>query len=41
MKTDENGNCKGCGLAYSFYFEKQFHKKDCPYAKEKINKMIN
>jgi hypothetical protein len=34
METDDNGNCKGCGMAYSFYFGMQFHKKDCPYAKE-------
>lgn len=31
-KTDDAGNCKGCGMAYSFYFGKQFHKKGCKYA---------
>jgi hypothetical protein len=31
METDEAGNCKGCGMAYSFVFGMQFHKKGCPY----------
>lgn len=27
--------CPGCGLEYSFYFGRQFHKIDCPVLKEK------
>ena len=25
----EVGGCEDCGMAYSFYFNTQFHKKDC------------
>lgn len=31
METDQNGNCAGCGMAYSFVFSCQFHKADCKY----------
>ena len=34
-ETDEAGNCKGCGTAYSFFFGGFFHKKDCPYSQKK------
>ena len=26
----DNGGCPCCGVAYSFVFNMQFHKKDCP-----------
>ncbi len=22
--------CKGCGMAYSFFFSTQYHRADCP-----------
>jgi hypothetical protein len=36
QKNDESDGCPECGLAYSFYFNFQFHKKDCSQNKKEI-----
>ena len=32
-EKESMGDCPGCGMAYSFAFGTQFHKKGCPYNK--------
>ena len=34
MDKEESDGCPDCGLAYSFVFNCQFHKKDCPSQKD-------
>ncbi len=33
VKTDDAGNCIGCGAVYSFYFGCFFHVMGCPESK--------